>query len=480
MKKRGPSSHAVQKHCSELKLFRIAKLALLLVLIGTVQAFSLDNLSETSLSGGDDEITMQQLTVTGTVTDESGIPLPGVNVLVNGTTIGVITDRNGEYSIEVPSADAVLHFSYVGFVSQDISVSGNIRIDVVLVEGTQELDEVVITAYGTQQKRAVTGAQQTVLADELGDIPVPQIANKLQGKVSGVQINQTTGIPGQAPFIRIRNAGSINAGSDPLYVVDGFPIEGDLTGINPQEIESITILKDASSTALYGSRAANGVVLIETKSASTGSMQVSFSAYAGMQVLPAKRVEMMNGTEFAQFKQETYLDRGIPLADIPAEFQNPEQYGEGTDWYNIMMNPAPIQDYTLTLRGGTNRYRASVIAAISTRKGFSSIPGTNASHSFNSVQSHRLDGIRFQRGAFLCQELGPETGGAFWAGNLLYNALLAWPIVEYKNADGSLPLGAWIPGLDGFPTPNYYRAAQEIEQRRKSSHVIQCLYRIHR
>jgi len=463
MKNLGISFTAGKSFCCRLKLLQIARLTLLVFLVGTLQAFTLS---------------AQQITVTGTVSDEAGTVLPGVNVVVLGTTGGTITNGDGYYSINVPSSESTLEFSYIGYLTQDIAVGGNVRIDVTMVEGTQELDEVVVTAYGTQQKRAVTGAQQTIAADELGDIPVSQVANKLQGKVSGVQINQITGIPGEAPFIRIRNAGSINANSDPLYVVDGFPIVGDLTGIAPEEIESITILKDASSTALYGSRAANGVVLIETKSASVDQMQVSVSAYAGVQVLPKKRVEMMNGTEFAQFKQETYLDRGIPLADIPPEFQNPEQYGEGTDWYNIMMDPAPIQDYSLTFRGGTEKYRASVVAGYFGQDGILLNSGYERfSLRMNSVYN-ATDWLEFgfNVAPSYAKNWAPQTGGAFWAGNLLYNSLLAWPIVEYKNPDGSLPLEAWIPGLDGFPTPNYYRAAQEIEHKDDNLRLLSNAY----
>ncbi|MEZ5072967.1 MAG: SusC/RagA family TonB-linked outer membrane protein [Bacteroidales bacterium] len=303
----------------------------------------------------------QEIQVTGQVVDaEGGMPLPGVNVVVQGTTTGAITDVDGEYAISVPSESAVLIFSFVGYVTQQVGVAGQIRVDVALEEATTELDEVVVTAYGTQTKRTVTGSIQTVSADVLKDIPVAQVANQLQGKVSGVQINQRTGTPGEALTVRIRNAGSINASSEPLYVVDGFPIDGDLTGINPEEIESISILKDASSTALYGSRGANGVILIETKSAKAGKTEINFSAYRGVQKLPQRgRVDMMNGQEFAQFKKETYEDRGVA---VPEAFQNPAQYGEGTNWYDIMFQPATIQDYTLSFSSGTEKARASVVA----------------------------------------------------------------------------------------------------------------------
>ena len=193
-------------------------------------------------------------TVKGRVVDANGEPIIGATVKEKGTSNGTITDLDGNFVLETGKG-ALLDISYIGYRSVEIASSVK-PLSVVLKEDTQNLDEVVILAYGTQTKRNVTGSMETVKFDELGDIPAAQFAQKLQGQITGVQINQGTGAPGQGMNIRIRGAASLSTDSSPLYVVDGFPIVGDINNLNPNEIESMTVLKDAAATALYGSRAA--------------------------------------------------------------------------------------------------------------------------------------------------------------------------------------------------------------------------------
>lgn len=248
----------------------------------------------------------QDKTITGKVTSaDDSLGLPGVNVVEKGTTNGVVTDFEGEYSITVSGDNATLVFTYVGFAMQEVPVNGKSQIDIAMAEDATALDEVVLVGYGTQIKRQVTGAVQTIDAEELADIPVSQITQKLQGKLAGVQINQTTGKPGQGVSVRIRGQLSVSGGSDPLYVIDGFPITGGIGAINPDEIEDISVLKDAASTSLYGSRAANGVVLITTKKGVPGETHVSFNTSTGIQQVPQRgRIDMMDAVEFTQFKKE--------------------------------------------------------------------------------------------------------------------------------------------------------------------------------
>ena len=199
-------------------------------------------------------------TVTGTVTAEAnGGGLPGVNVLVKGSSTGTVTDIEGNYSINVPNEDDILVFSSIGFITQEVPVNGKTVLDVALAEDIQSLEEIVVIGYGTQKQREVTGSIATLEAAQLEDQPVGQFAQKIQGRIAGVQINQSSGTPGGGMSVRIRGAASINAGNSPLYVIDGFPIVGDINTINPNEIESFSVLKGASAAALYGSRAANGV-----------------------------------------------------------------------------------------------------------------------------------------------------------------------------------------------------------------------------
>lgn len=408
------------------------------------------------------------LSVNGRVTaisDNSG--LPGVNVLVKGTTIGTITDIDGNYTINVPNEEDTLIFSSVGFIAEEIPVNGRTTIDISLAEDIQSLSEVVVVGYGSQISKEVTGAVQQIDAEQLKDLPVAQVTQKLQGRMAGVQINQATGAPGQGMQVRIRGQASVNAGNDPLYVVDGFPIVGDISTINPDEIESISVLKDAASTSLYGSRAANGVILITTKSGTAGQPSFSFNSYYGVQQVPQKgRPEMMNATEFAQFLKERYEDRG---ATVPDYLQNPSQYGEGTDWYDAMLQTAPIQNYNLTLSTGTERVKTSGVL------GYFSQDGVMKNSNFERY-SFRLNSEfkitdQVKLGINIAPNYSvrnsPNSEGAFFNGGIIYNAMLANPMVPYKNDDGTIPLLAAFPGIGFASFPNPYRALTDITNETK-------------
>ena len=238
----------------------------------------------------------QSTSVSGTVVSaDDGFGLPGVNVIVKGTTNGTVTDFDGNYTLNVADLNATLVFSYIGFTTQEIPLNGQTTVNATMTEDATALDEVVLVGYGTQIKRQVTGSVQTIEAQELADLPVSQVTQKLQGKLAGVQINQTTGKPGQGMSVRIRGQLSVSGGSEPLYVIDGFPISGGINNLNPDEIEDITILKDAASTSLYGSRAANGVVLITTKNGTVGETNVSLNTSTGIQQVPQRgRIDMMD------------------------------------------------------------------------------------------------------------------------------------------------------------------------------------------
>lgn len=299
-------------------------------------------------------------TVSGTITDEQGEPLMGVSIVEKGTSNGVITDMDGKYKLNLQGDNPVLAFSFIGYVPQEVQVGTQSVISITLKENVQMISEVVIVSYGTQKKRDMTGSIASVKADELSDLPVGQIGQKLQGQIAGVQINQSTGIPGQGMAFRIRGAVSINNSSQPLIVVDGFPLAAGLNNINPDEIESFTVLKDAAATALYGSRAGNGVILIPTKRGKKGKLNVQLQANVGVQTMGnMKDMDVMNAREFAQFKKEYFEDaikwgKRNPSLGVPKQYQNPEQYGEGTNWYKLLTQNALTQNYSLTLSGGTD------------------------------------------------------------------------------------------------------------------------------
>lgn len=420
--------------------------------------------------------------VSGIVKDDKSQPVSGASVVEKGTSNGTSTAADGSFKLDVP-AKAVLVITSVGFSSKEIAVNGLQTVNVQL-SANAGTGEVIVVAYGSTTKRVNTGAVQTVTSKDLQDIPVPQITQKLQGKMAGVQINQTTGKPGQGMQVRIRGQVSILAGSDPLYVVDGFPIVGDISNINPDEIENISVLKDAASTSLYGSRAANGVILITTKHGRSGQTTVGVNAYYGVQQVPDKgRPQMMNATEFAQFKKESYRDLGLA---VPEEFQNPESYGAGYDWYGGMLRTAPIQNYNISLSSGNNKFSTSAVAGFFNQQGvmynsdFSRFSlrvnseykiTDNLKTGFNVAPTYSINNTPSSDGAFYATNINSTTPGG-----LLYNSMLTWPILPYKNPDGSLPLTAYIPGLSAFPTPNWYRALNEITNKTNTTRLLSNAY----
>lgn len=418
----------------------------------------------------------QPKTVSGKVSDSTGAPLPGVTVMVKGTTQGMITDMDGNYNLANVPTDATLGFSFVGMKAQEVQVSGKSTLNVVLEEETIGLEEVVAVGYGTQSKRAVTGSIQSVGSEDLSDMPVTTVAQKLQGKLSGVQINQTTGKPGQGMQVRIRGQASLTAGNDPLYVVDGFPITGDISSINPNEIESISVLKDASSTALYGSRAANGVIMVTTKRAKQGKTSIDIAANYGIQTVPEKgRPDIMNGTEFAQFKKESYEDLGQP---VPAVFQNPSQYGDGYDYFDAILRTATIQDYSVSLSTGKENFSTTAVVGLLDQEGVI----LNSDYQRFSVRlnsefkvTNQLK-VGFNVAPTYTMNNTPSTDGQFWAGGIVTNSLLVWPICPYINADGTMPYNSWIPGVSAFASPNYYRATKEIVNETGDSRLLSTGY----
>ena len=208
-------------------------------------------------------LSAQDITVTGKVTDSSGEPLIGAAVVVDGTTNGMMVDIDGAYSLKV-AENAVLSFEMLGYVTQKIPVNGRSVINVVLVEDTEKLEEVIVVAFGTAKKEAFTGSAAVLNAEDVTKTQQSNVAQALSGKIAGVQLTNSSGQPGASPDIRIRGFSSLNAGNSPLWIVDGMPYSGDLGNLNSNDIESMTVLKDAASNALYGARGANGVIMVTT------------------------------------------------------------------------------------------------------------------------------------------------------------------------------------------------------------------------
>ena len=293
----------------------------------------------------------QEQNITGKIIDSSGEPLPGVTVVVKGTTTGTVTDLDGNFTMSNVSSKSTLVFSFVGMLSQEVVVANQSTISITMVADVVGLDEVVVIGYGTVKKSDLTGSVATVKAEEAYIAPVSSFTSALQGRAAGVQVI-SSGAPGSNPTIVIRGGNSITAGNDPLYVIDGFVGAGNLNSINPNDIESMQILRDASSTAIYGARGTNGVVLITTKKGKQGKPTVSFKSSYGVQVLPAK-LDNQTGSEFAAWRNSQAPDQN----NLPFDLDNLP--GEETDWQDVMIEPAAVQDHQLSLSGGdekTNYY----------------------------------------------------------------------------------------------------------------------------
>lgn len=240
----------------------------------------------------------QSRKITGKVTDTKGESLPGVSIAVKGTTSGTISDVDGMYDLSVSGTNQVLEFTYIGFLKKEVPVGTQNVIDVVLSEDATKLSEVLVVGYGTVKKSQKTGAISSVGAKEIEELPVTNARQALQGRAAGVDVTIAGSKPGAGPQIRIRGRRSFNASNDPLYVVDGIPISGGIDDINPNDITSMEILKDASATAIYGSRGSNGVVIITTKRGKEGKTSISFDSYIGVNQ-DLGNIQVMNGEQFA-------------------------------------------------------------------------------------------------------------------------------------------------------------------------------------
>ncbi|MBE9584089.1 TonB-dependent receptor [Mucilaginibacter sp. JRF] len=398
----------------------------------------------------------------GIVTDEHGTPVPGANVRAKGTTIGAATKADGSYSLQLPEGTYTLEASFIGYQTSTINnveIKGDKTTSLnFTLTGGSLLKEVTVS-YGKQRVREVTGSVAELSAAPLQDMPVIQFSQQMQGKVAGVQVALSSGQPGRGIDFRIRGAASFYASNQPLFVIDGMPVTGSINNINPSEIESFSILKDASATALYGSRAANGVVLITTKHAKPGDAKIVFNANYGVQKIPGERVpKMMDARGFAQYMNEKFEDARLyegSTAATPAEYQNPEQYGEGTNWFKLLTRAAPIQNYDLTIQSAGERSTSTIVAGYQEQQGvlintgtrlFSlrmnqdlSLANNKLKVGFNLAPSYRLD-----------HNVRLNTDGV---GGLFERIFEASPLKSPYKEDGTLDRNTSSPGMVAYINP---------------------------
>ncbi|MDR1456391.1 MAG: TonB-dependent receptor, partial [Tannerella sp.] len=357
--------------------------------------------------------------------------------------------------------------SYLGYATQEMAVGTQTRIQIVLKESAQALDEVVVVAYGTQKVRSLTGAMSKLNTDELTDMPAQNIGQKLQGKFAGVQINQANGAPNRGLNIRVRGQASANGGNSPLIVVDGFPVYNGLETLSPDEIETISILKDAASAGLYGSRAANGVILVTTKSAKAGKTQIEFSTNVGWEKVGEKgRPDFMNAQEFAQFKKETYEDAARYegyTGGVPDVWANPASVQDGTDWYRLLLQTGMTQNYNLSLTSGTDKVRSSVNVNYNRTEGV--LMSTYADRFSARANNLFTPNERITFGlnlsaSYLTQSLGGSLENGHYDSYFVRSFLMD-PQLKYMNDDGTYPISFAQPGM--LAMPNFYLMLKKQE-----------------
>ena len=361
----------------------------------------------------------QTRTISGKVIDSNNESLIGVNVIEKGTTNGTVTDIDGNFSVNVPS-NATLLISYVGYISQEVSVEGKTSIDIVLVEDSEMLDELVVVGYGTQRKEAVTGSVASMKGDAMREVASSNITQALQGRVAGVEMSQTSSKPGSQMQIRIRGTRSLNASNDPLIVLNGIPFAGSIGDINPNDIQSLDILKDASATAIYGSRGANGVIIITTNTGQRGQKaRVSYNGYYGVKDVFAK-YPMMNASEF------------IDLRATAGQFTNgvDESDDINTDWQDLFYKTGMITSHDVGVTGGTETGSYNFGAGFYQDKAV--MPGQDYSrYSMRGTLDQEVGAFRI---GFTTNNNYSVSNG----GNLgLYGVLSASPLADPYNEDGT-------------------------------------------
>ncbi|MGM9509067.1 SusC/RagA family TonB-linked outer membrane protein [Larkinella sp. GY13] len=396
--------------------------------------------------GGNGQVLLKD--ITGTVTDEAGQALPGVSVVIKGTQRGTTTDSQGAFRINVPDASSTLIFSFVGYVSKEVNVGNQTTFTIALLVDDKTLNEVVVVGYGEQAKKELTTSIAKVSGKDINQLPVSTPGDALAGLAPGVQVQSGRGgSPGDAPTIRIRGAGSLGAGNDPLYVVDGYPLQNSaqFTRLSPTDIESIEILKDAASAAIYGSRAANGVVIVTTKRGKAGKTRFDLNTYTGIQDVP-KRIDVMNKEQYLTYSKEAARVRNERYPDI---FDRPDELAD-TDWQDVIFRTAPMSQVQLTASGGSEKTRFSISGSYLTQKG--TLIGTDYKlatfrANFDADLSSKLKvGVNFAP-SYVQQNVRPAAGTYQATGDNavtgaalpspIYSALVMPPIIPARLANGN-------------------------------------------
>ncbi len=375
------------------------------------------------------------LTVTGKVTDESGGGLPGVSVVVKGTQRGTTTTQDGTYSVLAPEGKAILVFSFVGYVSQEIPINNRSQINISLSTDTKALNEVIVVGYGTQKKRDLTGAISSISSRDIAETPSSNFLQNAQGRLAGVDIVRSNGNPGSAPVIRIRGNRSINASNNPLYVIDGIPTDVSINDFNPNDIESMEVLKDASAVAIYGSRGANGVILITTKKGKEGKAVISYDGYYGIKKAQ-KNLNLMDGEQFARYSR---VSRGIDANDASKDntfFSTLEvdnlKKGLETSWLDLILRDGQQQQHQISASGGNQNTTYYLSGAIYDEKGIMQFSDYQRYSFRANIETKLTDRLRVGVSSTVATDLqNTMSNGPY------NNALQFSPLVQPYDADGN-------------------------------------------
>lgn len=378
----------------------------------------------------------QPIQVSGQVNDDKGSPLPGVTVHVKGTSTGMATDGSGKFTITVPGKTSVLEFSYLGFTREERTVGETTVLNITLRPSQEGLNEIVVVGYGTVLKKDLTGSLTQVRSKEINAMPASNVLQALSGRAPGVQVLQNNGAPGGPVSVRIRGTNSIKGGNEPLYVVDGFPVSGtNPTVINNMDIESIDILKDASATAIYGSRGANGVVLITTKRGKAGRTKVDFETSYTTQSL-RKKLELMNAKEYATFYNEQAGNDNQQPYFTQDQIDN---FGEGFDWQNMVFRTAPMLLTSLNVSGGSEKTQFSVSGSVFAQDGI--VKGSDYKrYSLRANINHEISkkfSVSLTSTLSRLQTNRKDSEGGSRGNSMISAAISAPPTLTPFNDDGS-------------------------------------------
>jgi TonB-linked SusC/RagA family outer membrane protein len=405
----------------------------------------------------------QATVIKGTVTDDSGMTLPGVSVRVKDAQASAITDKDGNYSISVPTGATEIRFSFIGMKSQDVVIGKKTVINVVLASTATALTDVVVIGYGAQKRQDVNGAISSVTAKDIKNIPQTSVDQLLQGKAAGITVTNGSGAPGSSASVHIRGITSLSGSNEPLYVVDGVYIDGGayttqnqnngentvspLSYINPNDIESIDILKDASATAIYGSRGSNGVIIITTKKGKNGSAHLNYDGYYGIQE-QGHFLKMSNLTQYANIQNAIADITGIGRR---GEFADPSVLGPGTDWQKAVFRTAPMQSHNLSMSGGNENVNYYISGGFLKQNG--TIIGSNFKrYSFRTNVEGKIK-TWFKLGSNITLNRTDQNIGASDNNGIVYTALLNAPDQAASNPDGSFTVAPASYGSGTFISP---------------------------